>query len=85
MTELDEVVHGYLSKGILAMFTIFDSPLDHPGKFVGRVFITRPGKVEPTGYIMITDTLEEMRKQTVNMHCLGREPQDEPEIVETWV
>lgn len=73
----------------LYMFTIYDDPTDHPGKFVvRRWWLDFPGgepfkDTEPTA---VVPTLEEARAAVPEgMYRLSRLPNDEPQIVETWI
>lgn len=76
--------------GHLDMWTIYASPTDFPGKHVARLHrVTRTGS-EPTSTCYIADTLEDCR-DAMHAHgigkleCLGRDDEDEPQIVESWV
>lgn len=65
----------------LAMYTIYDSPSDHPGKFVVREHLV-PGGVKG---LTIHSSLEEARAAVPpGLYCIKRHPQDAPVVVETW-
>lgn len=73
----------------LDLWTIFFGPSDYPGKYVLKKFTIVGGQLEPTPApepTAITLTLEQARKHLpdglVNM---GRDPKDEPIVVETWI
>lgn len=69
----------------LPMFAVYDSPRDHPGKFVVRLFRTIPD-VYPTNFAEVFDTLEQARGFIpAGLVCLTRNPQDHPSVVETWL
>jgi hypothetical protein len=69
----------------LPMFTVYDSPLDHPGKFVVRLFRTIP-VAQPTHFAEVFDTLEQARQFIPpGLVCLTRAPQDDAKIVEVWL
>lgn len=79
---IQKIYNGQLFAGALPIITILDSPLDHPGKFVARLFATNV----PTHYAAFASSLAEIRTtipgQMVNM---GRSPEDDPHIVEVWI
>lgn len=77
-----------MSRG-LELWTIYEHPSDFPHDFVLRrsVVLNLPPRVvhdaEPTA---LTDTLEEARSYLPRgLFCLGREPADDPVIVEVWI
>ena len=74
---------------MIEIFTIYESPSDHPGRFVLRRWHTHFGgqgiyfDKEP---IAVVDQLEEARKNVPSgCHRLDRSPEDDPVIVETWI
>jgi hypothetical protein len=70
----------------LEMFVIYNSPRDYPGKFVLRRWIIDEGTSKPDDSAIIADTLEAIRAAVpFGMFRLERDPQDEPQIVESWV
>lgn len=59
------------------------NPSDFPGKYTARVFAVE----KPSPYVVVKDTLDEIRKvipkeRFVNV---GRKPEDDPVIVEAWL
>lgn len=77
-----------LGDDALAMWTVYDSPRDYPGKFVARLGVTRRGESEPipTGHIAVAPTLDLVRRMTPSgLVCLARSEGDDPTIVETWL
>lgn len=66
---------------------IYDRPADYPNGFLVRNWVikagmTIPGKV--LGHSLAT--LDEARALVPEgMYCLGRMPDDEPQIVEVWI
>ncbi len=66
------------------LYTIYRNPSDYPGKFVVRRFWLETPDPEP---LAVVDTLEEAREAVPPEadHNIGREPGDEPQIVETWI
>jgi hypothetical protein len=70
---------------VLSLFTIYERPKDYPNNFVVRRWIIVGG--QPTGQeCQLADTLEESRILIPpGLFNLGRQPGDDPAIVETWV
>ena len=70
----------------LEMFVIFDHPKDWPDKFVARQFLIQEDTATPTGTFWLGDSLDEVRSH-LPPHCarLERDPNDEPQIVESWI
>jgi hypothetical protein len=73
-------------RSVLTMYTIYFNPLDYPGRYVVRGFFIESGKVEPGELCVVADTLEQARA-AVPPGCaqIARDPDDEPQIVETWI
>lgn len=71
----------------LAMWTVTDHPKDYPNDFVARKQLIGPGGVMAwTREIITGKTLAELRtKLPPGLHCLGRQPGDDPVIVEVWL
>lgn len=66
----------------LPMITIYKQPEDYPNQYVARVWDVN----RPTHLIALADTLEELREAIPDEMCnIGRQPQDDPCIVEVWV
>lgn len=69
----------------LRQYTIYDHPRDHPESFVVREWLIGAGTVTP-GQAWGTATLASARDLVPpGLVCLGREPQDDPVIIETWI
>ena len=71
----------------LRTYTIYRNPRDYPGKFVLRASSIFPGRVVPDDEPMrVADTLADARcalpRGLINS---GRQPTDDPVIVETWL
>jgi len=71
---------------VLTIWTIYQSPLDHPGKFVVRAYdVTAAGSV-PRPDSCVCDTLAEARAAVpCGLYWMNRNPVDDPTIVETWL
>ena len=67
---------------MLELWTIYDSPIDLPGRFVARKWVLD----KPTSELLQDKTLEGLRaKLPAGLHCMPRSHGDEPQIVETWM
>jgi hypothetical protein len=71
---------------ILSIWTITCDPIDAPGKFVTRRHaITADGAVATADHT-IADTLGSARNAVpVGSVNIGREPADDPVILESWI
>jgi len=71
----------------LTLWTIYHNPSDYPGKYVARRFVVERGLgLKAAREVLIADTLEAIRARLPpGLYCLGRQPGDEPQIVETWI
>lgn len=70
---------------ILPSITIYDSPADHRGVYVARLFET--AVPAPLGTFAISDSIEDLRSMIRAAgfdFCIPRDPHDYPVIVETW-
>lgn len=72
----------------LRMWTIYASPRDYPDKFVARMFEVDASGARPTESIVISDSLDTIRECMaiqMGLTCITRSPEDEPQIVESWL
>jgi hypothetical protein len=71
----------------LPMWTIYKNPLDYPDRFVlRRCVVGRGGILHDADPVLVTHTLAQARAAVpVWCVCLGRNPADEPQIVEVWI
>ena len=66
---------------ILELWTVYDSPIDLPGRFVARKWLLD----QPTDELLQDKTLDGLRKKLPKgLMRMERSPQDDPKIVETW-
>lgn len=75
-------------KDALPIWTVYERPTDYPQGFVARMHVVGRNAEEsgPTATAYFGPTLESVRQQLPpGLVCLGREPADEPQIVESWV
>lgn len=70
----------------LSMWTIYHGTSDYPELYVTREFkITMEGPI-PEQVCSLSSDLEHARKHVPEgCVCIGRSPEDDPTIVETWV
>lgn len=70
----------------LPMWTITENPSDHPGKFVARLWLVEGRVIAATTDIHIADDLKAVRAMLPGgLINIGRQPEDDPVIVETWI
>ena len=67
----------------LKMWTIYERPTDYPNNFVARQWVLD----KPTENIIMGPDIETLRGYFLEMGltCVVRSPQDESQIVETWL
>lgn len=70
----------------LMLWVIYDHPLDFPDHFVLRVFTIDNSGVPGTGGTATFDTLAEAQDAIpAGAYNIGREPTDDPVILEVWL
>jgi hypothetical protein len=78
-----------LENNILSIFTITQFTKDYKGKVICRRHEISAGKTEPKEVVVEADSVEECREKLEEkipgLHCMGREPTDDPVIVESWI
>jgi hypothetical protein len=79
-------INEIISAGNLPLICIYKNPSDFPDKYVARLWgMGRKGGVA-TRYIIVRDTLAQIREAMPDwMTQMGRNPIDDPVIVETWL
>jgi hypothetical protein len=67
----------------LSLWTIYDHPTDYPDRFVAREFILD----KPTNNLIACVDLKVLRQHfiEIGLTCITRSPEDQPQIVETWL
>jgi hypothetical protein len=75
-----------VSEDGLQIFTIYDHPSDHPRHVVLRTWWITP-RTPPRTAEALCDTLDEARAVMLaaGLVCLGRQPDEDPTIVESWI
>lgn len=71
----------------LPIWVIYYSPKDFPGLYVLRAqYVTRAGTIEFAKEARTESSLEKIRGHLPpGLTLIGRQPQDEPQIVECWI
>ncbi len=70
---------------VLTMFVIYDHPKDYPDFVVMREWHVHAGKAEP-GAVIVQHDIEACRRHLPNGAInIGRQPGDDPVIIEVWV
>lgn len=73
---------------MLSIWTVYNDPLDYPGKIVARRFEVDASGSRPTESVIITDSIDKMREIMItqlHLNYMPREPGDDPKIVECWL
>jgi hypothetical protein len=71
---------------VVIMWTVYHRPKDHPdARWVARRFEVT-NVVKPTNDMFVADSLNELRILLPRgLHCMPRQPDDDPTIVEVWL
>lgn len=71
----------------LSIWTVYDHPRDMPDLYVARLFHIDQNGPRPTN-VVITDsdlTMVQRALEDLGLVKLMRSPEDEPQIVESWI
>ena len=76
-------MRGELSDGELPMWVVYERPKDFPNCYVARLWI---GEM-PTEELMVSTNVDDIRRalQGRGLVKLMRDPEDGPQILETWL
>lgn len=73
---------------VLSQWVVYDHPTDYPQCWVARLWTIDPHKVEPSGTVILADTLDAVRAEIAvrdpGVVMLTRSPDDDPCIAEVW-
>lgn len=70
----------------LIVWTIYDNPLDYPGKVVVRAFTITPGEAVPSGTYHICESIEQARRLIPEgLTRMPRSEEDHPSVVESYL
>jgi hypothetical protein len=76
------------NRGALGVWTIYDKPTDHPDGYIARMHEAGGGNPNPIAtHNVLTGELEAIRDTFVlaGLTPIGRQPDDPPKIVESWL
>lgn len=73
--------------GSLNIWTVYERPRDFPQNYVARRSVVYTGgKLVQTAEVRIAASLDEVRARLPpGLHCMPRDPKDDPVIVEVWI
>jgi hypothetical protein len=86
--EIMELNTAVTDTGLMPMWVITEKPSDFPDKFVARLFVIGPGRVNATATYFLFDDLSRARNLFVaipGMVRISRERGDDNVIVEAWI
>jgi hypothetical protein len=71
----------------LALWVIYDHPRDYPDYYVLRPQIVAGAKVVTSTVAWTSKSVEALREvmEDMGLHCMPRQDDDDPVIVETWI
>lgn len=71
----------------LHIWTIYFKPSDHPDGYCARKHTLLEGESKPGGELLTGSTIEQLRERfsSQGLVCIGREPEDDSVIVESWI
>lgn len=70
----------------LTLWTVIDHPSDYPDEFIAREWLLLHGVAAPTGKVLTGPTLQSVRDQIPpGLCCFARHPEDDQNIVESWL
>lgn len=82
--------HSSETRPTLDLWVVYDSPKDHPGKVVVRLWRIAPTFLQAiaTTTLLTFDDIEAARarlRERGHVYRINRSPDDDPVIVETWL
>lgn len=84
--QIDDFNYLDYSNYTMPIITVYNSPLDFPGKYVARIHDIENGKPLPQPYALIKDSLEEIREVIPEQFIrMPRDPHDVVCIEEVWI
>lgn len=71
----------------LEVWTVYASPSDYPGKYIARCHLITETGTQATTAVMVAEDIDSLRDALsyAGLICVGREPWDDPVIVESWL
>lgn len=87
--NLGKCMNGHmvgLKQHNLSMWVIYDHPKDHPDAFVVRRWYIEEEVTMPDKTCLLADSLQEARELIpAGRYRIGRQANDDPVIVESWI
>jgi hypothetical protein len=83
-----DITKAARDRGVLAMWTVFDHPRDYPDGYIARCFETGGGEPDPvpTNFTVMGELpLIRATLEQCGLVCMARSPQDDKNIIETWL
>lgn len=76
-----------MKRGVLTMWTVYERPKDYACGFVARLFEITGPEPKATHFALKSIELEPIREKLTRAGLvkLTRSPEDEPQIVESWL
>ncbi len=76
-----------MKSGYLPIFTVYDNPTDVRGFIVVRMYLTTVEGTKRTDKTWTYLELKHARSvlEDAGLYCMGRKPDDDPCIVESWL
>lgn len=71
----------------ISVWTIYFKPKDHPEGYCAREHRVTKSDNRPVGELIKDATIEQLRERfsSQGLVCVGRDPADDPVIVESWI
>jgi hypothetical protein len=93
MTEPRDVVMAVreaqaksVARGYLPIWTVYNRPSDYPNGYIARLHLTGDGAMGATDLTIKAD-LSDIRRvlRLAGLTKMAREPEDMPQIIESWL
>lgn len=74
------------ARGLLPIWTVYNRPSDYPDGYIARMHLTGNGEMAATDLTIKAD-LSDIRRvlRLAGLTKMNREPEDVPQIVESWL
>jgi phage FluMu protein Com len=83
-----DITKAARDRGLLPIWTVFDHPRDYPDGYIARCFETGGGQPDPvpTNFTLMGELpLIRAALERSGLTCLTRNPQDDANIMESWL
>lgn len=75
----------FRSLHLIDIWTIYERPIESPDSYVVRLWEVYPGRCEPVEMHTYATLAEARKSLPAGLHCMNRNPADDPSIVESWI